>query len=89
MHLIDLILSFILFTVGGLLVFRRKARENTWIVLLSLLFFPIALYTYYFPDASVTLLGDFTLLQTLMYPLVKLLLLLALVRYIRLFRKGG
>ncbi len=89
MHLIDLILSFILFTLGGLLVVRRKARENTWIVLLALIFFPIALYTYYFPEAGVSLLGDFTLLQALMYPAVKLLLLLALVRYIRLLRRGG
>jgi hypothetical protein len=87
-HLIDLILSFILFALGGLLVYRGKAHENAWIVLLALLLFPVALYTYYFPEAEMRLLGDFTLLQALLYPLVKLLLLLALIRYIRLLKRG-
>ncbi|MFW6181132.1 MAG: hypothetical protein ACOC8N_05230 [Spirochaetota bacterium] len=89
MHLIDLILSFILFALGGVLVYRRKARENAWIILLALFLFPVTLYTYYFPEARVFLLGDFTLLQALLYPVVKLFMLLALVRYILLLKRGG
>jgi hypothetical protein len=89
MHLIDLALSFILFALGALLIIRGKARENLWVVLLALVSFPIALYTYYFPETRIALFGSFTLLQLLMYPFMKVLILLSLIRYIQLTRRGS
>jgi hypothetical protein len=88
-HLIDLVLSFILFALGGFLISRGKFRDNLWIVVLTLVFFPIALYTYYSQKGDIPLFGDVTLLQLLLFPFVKILILLALIRYMLISRGKG
>ena len=82
MNYIDLLLSFILFVMGILFIVRRRFRSNLWVVFLALLFFPISLITYYFPHLDVALFGEITILQVLLYPFMKLVILLALARSI-------
>ena len=79
---IDLILSFVLFVMGVLFIIRKRFRSNLWVVVLALLFFPISLITYYFPQFDVALFGEITILQILLYPFIKLVILLALARSI-------
>lgn len=87
-HYIDLLLSFILFVMGVLFIIRNKMRMNRWIIALSLLFFPAALITYYFPEVNRDVVGDISVLQIVMYPLMKIIILLSLFRYIR-YSKGA
>ena len=82
MNYIDLLLSFILFVMGILFIVRRRFKTNLWVVVLALLFFPISLITYYFPHLDVTLFGEVTFVQLLLYPFMKLVILLALARAI-------
>ncbi len=82
MNYIDLLLSFILFIMGILFIIRRRFKSNLWVVVLALLFFPISLITYYFPHLDVVLFGEITILQVLLYPFIKLVILLALARSI-------
>jgi uncharacterized membrane protein (DUF485 family) len=68
--------------MGILFIFRKRFRTNLWVVVLSLLFFPISLITYYFPHLDVELFGEVTILQVMIYPFIKLVILLALARSI-------
>jgi hypothetical protein len=79
---IDLILSFVLFVMGVLFIIRKRFRSNLWVVVLALLFLPISLITYYFPHFDIVLFGEITILQVLLYPFIKLIILLALARSI-------
>jgi hypothetical protein len=88
MNYIDLILSFSLFAMGVLFIVRRRLGSNLWIVILALFFFPIALFSYYFPHLDVPLFGETTLLKVLIYPFIKVLLLLALIHSIGKYRKS-
>ena len=88
MQYIDLILSFILFVMGILSFFISIFRANLWVQIASLFFFPISLIAYYFPDLNITLAGNITLLDFLLYPFVKVLILLAFIRYMSAERKS-
>jgi hypothetical protein len=85
---IDLILSFILFAMGILFIVRKRFRSNIWVVVLALVFFPIALVSYYFPQFDVILFGNTTILKMLIYPFIKIIILLALARSIWNYRKS-
>ena len=86
---IDLLLSFILFALGIMLIIRKRTGAgNLWRIILALIFFPIALYTYYFPESNPVLFGSITALQVLEYPFIKIILLLAIVGYIARSRRG-
>jgi hypothetical protein len=88
MNYIDLILSFSLFAMGVLFIVRKRLGANLWIVILALFFFPIALLSYYFPHLDVILFGETTLLKVLIYPFIKILLLLALIHSIVKYGKS-
>jgi len=85
---IDLILSFILFAMGVLFIVRKRLRSNIWVIVLALLFFPIALVTYYFPHLDMVLFGETTILKMLVYPFIKIIILLALARSMWNYRKS-
>ena len=80
---IDLILSLILFIMGFLSIVLKSFKPNPWIVALSLIFFPIAVVTYYFPDMNFSIFGNITILDILIYPFAKVLVILTLVWFIR------
>lgn len=88
MNYIDLILSFILFAMGVLFIVRKRLRSNIWVIVLALLFFPIALVTYYFPHLDMVLFGETTILKMLVYPFIKIIILLALARSMWNYRKS-
>jgi len=79
---IDLLLSFILFATAVAFIIRRKLRENVWIIILALLFFPISLIRSYFPEMDVILFGKISVVDVIVFPFVKLILLFAILRYI-------
>jgi len=85
---IDLILSFILFAMGILVVVRKRLRSNRWIIVLAILFFPIALVSYYFPHLDIVLFGETTVLKMIIYPFIKIVILLALARSLWNYRKS-
>ena len=87
MQYIDLILSFILFVMGVLSFFISNFRTNLWVQIASLVFFPIALVEYYFADLNIILVGNIPLLDFLLYPFVKILILLAFFRFIAAEKK--
>ncbi len=80
---IDLILSLTLFIMGILSIVLKSFRPNPWVVALSLLFFPIAVVTYYFPDMNLIIFGNVAILDILIYPFAKVLVILTLVRFMR------
>jgi hypothetical protein len=73
--------------MGILAMILKKFKPNIWIIALSLLFFPIAIFSNYFPDFNRVLYGSVTVLQMLIYPFVKLLIVLSLVWFIMESRK--
>lgn len=87
MHYIDLLLSLILFILGILALCLKRFRKNIWIVAIALLFFPVAVVTYYFPEIDPAIFGDVSLLTVVVYPLVKVLLLMVIIHYISEDRK--
>jgi len=79
---IDLILSFILFAMGIILIIRKRLRSNRWLIVLAFLFFPVALVTYYFPELDLIVFGNTSIVKIVIYPFIKIIILLAFVRYI-------
>jgi uncharacterized membrane protein YozB (DUF420 family) len=79
---IDLILSFILFAMGIILIIRKRLRSNRWLIVLAFLFFPVALVTYYFPELDLTVFGNTSIVKIVIYPFIKIIILLAFIRYI-------
>ncbi len=79
---IDLILSFILFAMGIILIVRKRLRSNRWLIVLAFLFFPVALVTYYFPELDLTVFGNTSIVKIVIYPFIKIIILLAFIRYI-------
>ena len=88
MNYIDLILSFILFSMGVLSIIRKRFRTNRWVIVLALLFFPVALVSYYFPHLDIVLFGETTVVNMLIFPFIKIVILLALARSIWNYRKS-
>lgn len=77
---IDLFLSFVLFIVGILSLTIKKFRTNVWIIILSLIFYPVAVITYYFPDLNRIIFGNISILDAVVYPFVKILIILAMIQ---------
>ena len=82
MHYIDLLFSFILFVIGMLTLLIKRYRTNIWIVSVSLIFFPVAIVTYYFPSIDPVIFGEVSLLTIIVYPFVKLLILVVILLHI-------
>ena len=87
MHYIDLLLSFILFAIGILTLCLKSYKKNIFLISVCLLFFPIAIITYYFPEANITIFGNIPILDVVLYPLVKIVILLVILQYIFEMRK--
>jgi hypothetical protein len=64
-------------------------RMNRWIIVLALLFFPVALINYYFPELDRNVFEDISLLQIIIYPLMKLIIIFSLFRYFRYLNPRG
>ena len=79
---IDLFLSFVLFVIGILSIAIKKFRTNIWIITLSLIFYPVAIITYYFPDLNSLLFGNISILDAVVYPFVKVLIILSMIQCI-------
>lgn len=77
---IDLFLSFVLFIVGILSLTIKKFRTNVWVIILSLIFYPVAVITYYFPDLNRIIFGNISILDAVVYPFVKILIILAMIQ---------
>ena len=77
---IDLFLSFVLFIVGILSLAIKKFRTNIWIIILSLIFYPVAVITYYFPDLNRIIFWNIYILDAVVYPFVKILIILAMIQ---------
>ena len=77
---IDLFLSFVLFIVGILSLAIKKFRTNIWIIILSLTFYPVAVITYYFPDLNRVIFGNISILDAVVYPFVKILIILSMIQ---------
>jgi hypothetical protein len=78
MHYVDLALSFVLSVLGVLSLVLRKLKTNVWVSVLSLLLFPLAVFSYYFPQLDRVLFGSISVQDAIMYPFVKVLILFAL-----------
>ncbi|UCB46957.1 MAG: hypothetical protein JSV25_05945 [Spirochaetota bacterium] len=82
MHYIDLLLSFTLFVIGILTLCLKRFKKNAALVSVCLLFFPLAIVTYYFPETDIMVFQNVSILQIVVYPFVKLLILFLVVYYI-------
>jgi len=78
---IDLSISLLLFVAGIIYIIRKRYRKNVWIIILAFIFYPISIFMYYFPDINMTLFGSTTVRDVVIFPVVKLLIILALVSY--------
>ena len=78
MHYVDLALSFILSVLGVLSLVTRRLKTSVWISVLSLILFPAAVYSYYFPQFDRILFGRISVQDVIMYPFVKVLIVFAL-----------
>ena len=78
---IDLSISLLLFMAGIIYIIRKRYRKNVWIIILAFIFYPISIFMYYFPDINMTLFGSITVRDVVIFPVVKLLIILALVSY--------
>ena len=82
MHYIDLLLSFTLFVIGILSLCLKRFKKNVALASVCLIFFPLAIITYYFPDTDIMVFQNISILQIAIYPFVKLLILFLIVYYI-------
>ena len=78
---IDLSISLLLFVAGIIYIIRKRYRKNVWIIILAFIFYPISIFMYYFPGINMTLFGSITVRDVVIFPVVKLLIILALVSY--------
>ena len=81
MHYIDLLLSFILFVIAILTLCLKRFKKNVVLAAVSLIFLPIAVIMYYFPETDRTIFQNVSLLQIVVYPLIKLLFLFIIFHY--------
>ena len=93
MHYIDLLFSFALFTVGVLTLCLKRFRTNIWLVSICLLLFPVAIVTYYLPELDPVLFqgdrGGVTLIAVFVYPIVKILSLVVVIRHFLSVKRGA
>jgi hypothetical protein len=82
MHYVDLALSFILSVLGVLSLVLRRLKTSVWISVLSLILFPLAVYSYYFPQFDRVLFGTISVQDVIMYPFIKVLILFALAAHL-------
>jgi hypothetical protein len=82
MHYVDLALSFVLAILGVLSFVLRRLKTNVWISVLSLILFPAAVYSYYFPQFDRVLFGRISIQDVIMYPVVKVLIVFALCAHV-------
>jgi hypothetical protein len=78
MHYVDLALSFILAVFGVLSFVLRRLKTSVWISVLSLVIFPAAVYSYYFPRYDMILFGKISIQDVIIYPFFKVLIVFAL-----------
>ncbi len=84
---IDISISLLLFVTGIIYIIRKRYRKNVWIIILALIFYPISIFMYFFPDINMTLFGSITVRDVVIYPFVKLLIIFALVSYLTVEKK--
>jgi hypothetical protein len=89
MHYLDLALSFILAVLGILSFVLRKLKTSAWISVLSLILFPAAVYSYYFPQFDRILFGKISIQDMIIYPFVKVLIVFALCAHMIRRKKAG
>ena len=82
MHYVDLLFSFVLFCFGFLSFVIKRFKPNFWVKVLALIFFPVSVFSNYFPALNATVFEKITLFDIVLFPFIKLLILLALVSYI-------
>jgi len=84
---IDLFLSFVLFVLGIVSLISPRFRTNIWVSILALIFLPLSIFNYYFPMYDLFLFRKISVRDFILYPLVKLLIILALFRFIKKIRE--
>lgn len=84
---IDLSISLLLFVVGIIYLLKKQIKKNVWIVILAFIFYPISILMYFFPDINVTLFGNITLRDVVIYPFVKLLIIFAIISFLAAEKK--
>jgi hypothetical protein len=82
MHYIDLALSFVLAVLGVLSFVLKRLKTSVWISVLSLVLFPAAVYSYYFPQFDRILFGKISIQDVILYPVVKVLIVSALCAHV-------
>ncbi len=87
---IDLLLSLILFIAGIVLLSTGRHRKNIYVIFLSLIFFPLSIFSYYLKGYNVKIFDDITVLKFITYIFIKVMIILVLVKYIKTLpkRKG-
>lgn len=86
---IDLFLSFVLFVLGILSLVSSRFRTNPWVSILALTFLPLSVFNYYFPSYDLLLFKEISVRDFILYPLVKLLIILALFGFIRKIKEAS
>jgi len=93
MHYIDLLFSFTLFVIGILTLCLKRFKANIWLVSICLLLFPVAIVTYYLPELDPVLMNgktrEISLLTVIVYPVVKVLSLVIVIRHLFRMKRGA
>jgi len=87
---IDLLISLLLFVVALVFIINGRYKRNVYLVVLALIFFPLSIFSYYLSNYNINVFKDINLFMIIAYPIVKVLIILALIKYIKTLpkRKG-
>jgi len=82
MHYVDLLFSFVLFCLGVFSFVVKRFKTNFWVKILALIFFPVSVFSIYLPGLNTAVFGNVMLLDIVLFPFIKLLILIALANSI-------
>ena len=80
---IDLIISLFLFILALVFLINGRYKRNIFLIILALTFFPLSIFSYYLNGCNIEVFKDVNIFMIIAYPLVKILIILALIKYIK------
>ncbi len=87
---IDLLISLFLFIIALVFLINGRYKKNVFLIILALVFFPLSIFSYYLRNYNIEVFKDVNVFMIIAYPLTKVLIILALIKYIKTLpkRKG-
>jgi len=87
---IDLLISLFLFVLAIVFLINGRYKRNIFLIILAIILFPLSVFSYYLNRYNIEIFKNINLFMMIAFPVVKILIILALIKYIKTLpkRKG-